>query len=70
MEGSPTRENKREHTSKDRAGPVKREHLMSSNWHHPKDVYSQIERTFLHEVGNAEEIAKLIEPGMYLRINI
>lgn len=63
MDGSPIKENKREHINKDCAGPVKQEHLSSSNWHQPEDVYSQIERTFLHEVGNAEEIAKLIEPG-------
>ncbi|KAG8376953.1 hypothetical protein BUALT_Bualt09G0117700 [Buddleja alternifolia] len=29
----------------------------------PLDICSQIERAFLHEVGNAEELAKVIEPG-------
>lgn len=30
----------------------------------PHDISSLIERAFLHEVGNAEELAKMIEPGM------
>ncbi|PIM98854.1 Serine/threonine-protein kinase involved in autophagy [Handroanthus impetiginosus] len=29
----------------------------------PQDICSQIERAFLHEVGNAEELVKLIKPG-------
>ncbi|KAG6434352.1 hypothetical protein SASPL_105982 [Salvia splendens] len=29
----------------------------------PHDISSLIERAFLHEVGNAEELAKMIEPG-------
>ncbi|KAK6126017.1 hypothetical protein DH2020_040244 [Rehmannia glutinosa] len=28
-----------------------------------KDICSEIERAFLHQVGNAEELAKVIEPG-------
>ncbi|KAL8148038.1 hypothetical protein AgCh_005395 [Apium graveolens] len=43
--------------SKGRVGKAARSICSSA------EVYSQIERTFLHEVGNAEEIAKLIEPG-------
>ena len=29
-----------------------------------RDICSQIEREFLLEFGNAEELAKVIEPGM------
>ncbi|KAL2502961.1 Protein kinase superfamily protein [Forsythia ovata] len=29
----------------------------------PMEIYSQIERAFVHEVGYAEELAKVIEPG-------
>ncbi|KAK1354669.1 serine/threonine-protein kinase ATG1c [Heracleum sosnowskyi] len=54
-EGSPTQETMRELANK--------EHLNPASWQHPQDVYSQIERAFLLEVGNAEELAKLIEPG-------
>lgn len=57
----------RDLTNKDRAGPIDREHLNPANWQHRQDVYSQIERAFLLEVGNAEELAKLIEPGMFWR---
>lgn len=32
----------------------------------PHDICSQIERAFLHEVENAEELAKVIEPGMFM----
>lgn len=60
----------RELTNKDRASPVNQEHFNLANWQHSQDVYSQIEMAFLLEVGNAEELAKLIEPGMCLRSTI
>lgn len=63
IEGSPTEETIREPTNKDCTGSVDREHLNPAKWQNPQDVYSQIERAFLMEVGNAEELAKLIEPG-------
>lgn len=33
----------------------------------PQDMSSLMEREFLFEIGNAEELAKVIEPGMELK---
>ena len=60
----------RELASNDHATPNSREHLISANWQNPQDVYSHIEGAFLLEVGNAEELAKLIEPGMFKKSTI
>ncbi|XP_051113959.1 serine/threonine-protein kinase ATG1c-like isoform X2 [Andrographis paniculata] len=43
--------------------PDAREGLDISNSEGMQDIISQIERTFLHEVGNAEELSKMIDPG-------
>ena len=40
-----------------------RECLDIVNNQGPGDICSQIEREFLHQVGHAEELAKVIEPG-------
>ncbi|XP_058215222.1 serine/threonine-protein kinase ATG1c-like isoform X2 [Rhododendron vialii] len=59
IEGSPTQEMARLRESPNQ------EHgsLDIASTHGPQELCSQIEREFLNEVGNAEELAKLIEPG-------
>jgi serine/threonine-protein kinase ULK/ATG1 len=59
IEGSPTQE-----TARLRESP-NQEHGSPDipNTHGPQELCFKIEREFLHEVGNAEELAKVIEPG-------
>lgn len=60
IEGSPTQEmaRLRESPNQEHGSPD------SASTHGPQELCSRIEREFLNEVGNAEELAKLIEPGM------
>lgn len=58
IDGSSTQE------TKDHANLDTRAHVDSANAQRQEDICSKIERDFLHEVGNAEELAKFIEPGM------
>ncbi|THG13916.1 hypothetical protein TEA_016071 [Camellia sinensis var. sinensis] len=62
IEGSPSREmaRLRESTIQEHGSPD------IANTQGPQDICSQIEREFLLEVGNAEELAKKIEPGRQL----
>ncbi|KAG6437680.1 hypothetical protein SASPL_102603 [Salvia splendens] len=46
-----------------RHSPDAQDCLDIANNLEPHDISSLIERAFLHEVGNAEELAKMIEPG-------
>lgn len=63
-EGSPTQETtKLRELSKVQHGPDVQEHLDSVKTQGPPDICSQIERAFLLEVGNAEELSRVIEPG-------
>ncbi|CAL5388391.1 unnamed protein product [Camellia sinensis] len=59
IEGSPSREmaRLRESTNQEHGSPD------IANTQGPQDICSQIEREFLLEVGNAEELAKVIAPG-------
>lgn len=65
IEGSPTQETMgpREITNKNHASPDIRERLDTANSQLPQDVCSQIERAFLLEIANAEELSKVIESG-------
>ncbi|CAK9185374.1 unnamed protein product [Ilex paraguariensis] len=66
IEGSPTQEvaRLREITRKEHGSPDIQEGLdTASATQVPRDICSQIERTFLLEVANAEEFAKVLEPG-------
>lgn len=61
MEGSPSQQTSRlRQVSEAQLSPAVRE----------SDVCQQIERAFLHEVERAEELAKLIEPGMSMMVDI
>ena len=66
MEGSPGQEipRFRRSTSKKYGSPDTEEHLDVCSTQLPEDISSQIEREFLLEVEHAEELAKVIEPGM------
>ncbi|KAL8102311.1 serine/threonine-protein kinase ATG1c-like isoform X2 [Apium graveolens] len=57
IDGRPTQE------TKDHAKLDMQEHVDSANPQRQEDICSKIERDFLQEVGNAEELAKFIEPG-------
>ncbi|KAG5550299.1 hypothetical protein RHGRI_015305 [Rhododendron griersonianum] len=59
IEGSPTQEmaRLRESPNQEHGSPD------IASTHGPQELCSRIEREFLNEVGNAEELAKLIEPG-------
>uniref|UniRef100_A0A5B7AJF8 Putative serine/threonine-protein kinase ATG1 n=1 Tax=Davidia involucrata TaxID=16924 RepID=A0A5B7AJF8_DAVIN len=65
MEGSPSQETTRLRGSanKEHGSPDIQECLDIANTQGPQDICSQIEREFLLEVGNADELAKVIEPG-------
>ncbi|KAI3474416.1 hypothetical protein Pfo_029277 [Paulownia fortunei] len=63
-EGSPSQETTRlREVSKVQHSPDVQESLDIVNTQGALDICSQIERAFLHEVGHAEELAKVIEPG-------
>ncbi|KAL1804728.1 hypothetical protein ACET3Z_027796 [Daucus carota] len=57
IDGSPNQE------TKDHANPDIQKHVDTANSQQQEDICSKIERDFLQEVGNAEELAKFIEPG-------
>ncbi|XP_059305522.1 serine/threonine-protein kinase ATG1c-like isoform X2 [Lycium ferocissimum] len=65
IEGSPNQETIRlkEIMKKSQVGLNIKEHLDATNILGPENVCSHIEKAFLGEVGNAEELAKHIEPG-------
>ncbi|XP_022846633.1 serine/threonine-protein kinase ATG1c-like isoform X2 [Olea europaea var. sylvestris] len=63
-EGSRTQETtKLRELSKVQHGPDVQECLDSARTRGPLDICSQIDRAFLLEVGNAEELSRVIEPG-------
>lgn len=63
-EGSQTQETtKLRELSKVQHGPDVQECLDSARTRGPLDICSQIDRAFLLEVGNAEELSRVIEPG-------
>ncbi|CAA2982581.1 serine threonine- kinase ATG1c-like isoform X1 [Olea europaea subsp. europaea] len=63
-EGSPIQKTiKFKEISKVRHSPDVLDCSDDINIHGPMDIHSQIERAFVHEVGYAEELAKVIEPG-------
>lgn len=65
MEGSPSQETTRfRSASKKHSSPEVGECLNVVSAQVPEDVSSQIEREFLREVEHAEELAKIVEPGM------
>lgn len=68
MEGSPSQETTRfrRSTSKKCESPDTMECLDAVNALGSEDFSSRIEREFLREVEHAEELAKAIEPGLYL----
>lgn len=72
MEGSPTQETSRlrRSTDKKQGSLDMQECLDNVNNQGPGDVCSQIEREFLHQVAHAEELAKVIEPGMNFSISL
>ncbi|KAJ8532989.1 hypothetical protein K7X08_015878 [Anisodus acutangulus] len=65
IEGSPNQETIRlkEILKKGQGSLNIKEHLDAANILGPENVCSHIEKTFLGEVGNAEELSKHIEPG-------
>ncbi|KAA8518953.1 hypothetical protein F0562_016273 [Nyssa sinensis] len=65
MEGSPSQETTRLRgsTNEDHGSLDIEERLDISNTQGPQDICSQIEREFLLEVGKAEELARVVEPG-------
>ncbi|KAJ8550994.1 hypothetical protein K7X08_000364 [Anisodus acutangulus] len=65
IEGSPNQETNRlkEILKKGQVSLNVKEHLDAANILGPENVCSHIEKTFLGEVGNAEELSKHIEPG-------
>ncbi|KAL3826037.1 hypothetical protein ACJIZ3_022066 [Penstemon smallii] len=64
IEGSPSQESTRlREISKVQHSPDDQESLDIANTQGPRDIGSQIERAFLNEVGNTEELVKIIEPG-------
>ncbi|XP_009796102.1 serine/threonine-protein kinase ATG1c-like isoform X1 [Nicotiana tabacum] len=65
IEGSPNQETirLREIMKKGQASLNIKKHLDATNILGPENVCSHIEKAFLSEVGNAEELAKHIEPG-------
>ncbi|KAL8517484.1 hypothetical protein ACS0TY_015654 [Phlomoides rotata] len=64
MEGSPSQQASRSRqVSEAQHSPAVGESLNTASRQGPADVCSQIERTFLHEVERAEELAKEVEPG-------
>lgn len=67
IEGSPNQETirLREITKKGQASLNIKKHLDATNILGPENVCSHIEKAFLSEVGNAEELAKHIEPGIF-----
>lgn len=64
MEGSPNHETTRFRRSNSNkcSSPEAMESLDAQG---PEDFSSRIEREFLREVEHAEELAKVVEPGIY-----
>lgn len=64
IEGSPIPDTNRfREVTKEQGSIDIHEHLDLADSQVPQDIYSGIERAFLLEVGNAEELAKVVEPG-------
>ncbi|KAK4419022.1 Serine/threonine-protein kinase ATG1c [Sesamum alatum] len=63
IEGSPSQQRRLREVSKVQYSPDSLKSHDSANAQGQLDIYSEIERAFLHEVGHAEELAELIEPG-------
>ncbi|KAM7526395.1 hypothetical protein LguiA_016297 [Lonicera macranthoides] len=61
IEGSPTQETTRLREHGDI--PTPQECTDTSKIRGPEAVCARIERAFLHEVGNAEDLAKVVQPG-------
>nr|GME09933.1 serine/threonine-protein kinase ATG1c isoform X2 [Ipomoea batatas] len=64
VEGSRTQENtKTRELLKGEGSPNVQQPVGTCDVLEPKDISSNIQRAFLNEVGKAEELAKLVEPG-------
>ncbi|KAL0375257.1 UNVERIFIED_CONTAM: Serine/threonine-protein kinase ATG1c [Sesamum radiatum] len=63
IEGSPSQQRRLREVSKVQYSPDSQKSHDLANALGQLDIYSEIERAFLHEVGHAEELAELIEPG-------
>lgn len=61
IDGSPTQK------TKDHANLDIQKHVDSASPQCQEDICSKIERDFLQEFGNAEELAKFVEPGMLVK---
>lgn len=64
MDGSPSGETTRLRSSRKKQSTPDTEESPDINTQELEDMSSQIEREFLREVEHAEELAKVIEPGM------
>lgn len=65
VEGSRTQENtKTRELLKGEGSPNVQQPVGTCDVLEPKDISSNIQRAFLNEVGKAEELAKLVEPGL------
>ncbi|KAL0309912.1 UNVERIFIED_CONTAM: Serine/threonine-protein kinase ATG1c [Sesamum radiatum] len=62
IEGSPSHQRRFREVSKVQYSPDSQKSNDLANAQGQLDIYSEIERAFLHEVGHAEELAELIEP--------
>ncbi|XP_020553477.1 serine/threonine-protein kinase ATG1c isoform X1 [Sesamum indicum] len=62
-EGRPSQQRRFREVSKVQYSPDSQKSHDSANAQGQLDIYAEIERAFLHEVGHAEELAELIEPG-------
>lgn len=67
MEGSPSQETTRfrRSTSKKHSSPDAEECLDVVSTQGPENISSRIEREFLRGVEHAEELAKIVKPGMH-----
>ncbi|KAL0338270.1 UNVERIFIED_CONTAM: Serine/threonine-protein kinase ATG1c [Sesamum angustifolium] len=63
IEGSPSHQRRFREVSKVQYSPDSQKSHDLANAQGQLNIYSEIERAFLHEVGHAEELAELIEPG-------
>ena len=68
MDGSPSGESTGLRSSRNNPGTPDTEDCPGVNTRGLEDMSSQIEKEFLREVEHAEELAKVIEPGMALFI--
>ncbi|KAL0451106.1 UNVERIFIED_CONTAM: Serine/threonine-protein kinase ATG1c [Sesamum latifolium] len=63
IEGSTSQQRRLREVSKVQYSPDSQKSHDLANAQGQLDIYSEIERAFLHEVGHAEKLAELIEPG-------